>query len=332
MLFKMKPVFLGAAAFLLSGLFLDGGSERARPQFFVDPPDIPSPSMAEDGTEVVVIATRDKKFFLLPVTVENGKPWKREGQDGKGRQLDIDGQDFPTLAETGLHSELELEAARHITGRSIAEITESGRPGNSSGLGFLAREEDILSVLQGDNRLVKAMGLTHPRLARALFHVFNIVRFLDATGQPPGLSPVNFDYVLYNGKKVRLTSASENDCQPSIFNDEILGYYEIELQRELDENERAFLNEKYPDFGEERMKELHRKLSSLHFGEMAAFYAMRYGFYEGHTAYRADPISIAFILGLKSIEELERAFPGKIERTLRESFAGRAVAAVGEGR
>jgi hypothetical protein len=40
-------------------------------------------------------------------------------------------------------------------------------------------------------------------------------------------------------------------------------------------------------------------------GEMHPFYIWRYGFYEGHTAWRSDPIAIAFIFGLKSIEEIE---------------------------
>ena len=39
---------------------------------------------------------------------------------------------------------------------------------------------------------------------------------------------------------------------------------------------------------------------------------MRYGFYEGHTSYRADPIAIAFIFGLKSLEEIEAVYDGKL--------------------
>jgi hypothetical protein len=43
---------------------------------------------------------------------------------------------------------------------------------------------------------------------------------------------------------------------------------------------------------------------------------MRYGFYEGHTAYRADPVAIAFIFGLRSLEELEKIFPWKLYKIL----------------
>ena len=41
---------------------------------------------------------------------------------------------------------------------------------------------------------------------------------------------------------------------------------------------------------------------------MAAYYIQYYGFYEGHTEYRADPIKLAFLFGLKLIEELYEAF------------------------
>jgi len=45
---------------------------------------------------------------------------------------------------------------------------------------------------------------------------------------------------------------------------------------------------------------------------MLPYYIMRYGFYEGHTDYRADPIAIAFIFGMRSLEEIEAAFEGRL--------------------
>ena len=137
-------------------------------------PECPSPFTTKDGREYVTVLTSGNGYWLVPVTVENGAPWMRDNGRGKGRQLDLDGKDFPTLARTGLHSEIELEATRSITGRSVAEITVSALPGRSSGAGFIAHEEDILSVLRGDNAIVRRLGLTHPDLARALFHFFNI--------------------------------------------------------------------------------------------------------------------------------------------------------------
>ena len=49
------------------------------------------------------------------------------------------------------------------------EMTELGRPGRSSGAGFMAQDEDVLSVLRGDNHLVSQLGLTHTKMARPLF-------------------------------------------------------------------------------------------------------------------------------------------------------------------
>ncbi len=62
-----------------------------------------------------------------------------------------------------------------VAGRSIAEITDLGRPGGLSTDGFLTGSEDTLTVLAGDNRLVSRMGLTHPELARPLFHIWNMI-------------------------------------------------------------------------------------------------------------------------------------------------------------
>jgi len=50
------------------------------------------------------------------------------------------------------------------------------------------------------------------------------------------------------------------------------------------------------------------------------YYIMRYGFYEGHTDYRADPVAISFIFGLKSLQEIEVAFEGILNKVLTEHF------------
>ena len=49
---------------------------------------------------------------------------------------------------------------------------------------------------------------------------------------------------------------------------------------------------------------------------------MRCGFYEGHTAFRIDPIAIAFIFGLRSLDEIEAAFPGRLLEILTTHFTG----------
>jgi len=62
-------------------------------------------------------------------------------------------------------------------------------------------------------------------------------------------------------------------------------------------------------------------LTHLQTGEMEPHYIQWYGFYEGHTAWRTDPIVIAFIFGLRSLEEIESAFPEGLDTVLFASYA-----------
>ncbi len=296
-------------------------------------PELPSPCTMEDGTEIVVAFTKDNKFTLIPVTVEKGESLGyREREWDKIRILEVDAEDFPTLARTGLHSEIELDDTRWITDRSIAEITDSGRPEGSSGEGFMSQEEDIISVLKGDNRLVKTLELIHPQLAKPLFHVWNIARWVNSTSQSVGRSIDDIDSFLYNTRKVRLIRAGGRGWQDSIFNDEILGMYHMEFCIELDEDEKASLQEKYSNLSDEQMTDFQKMLSHIHTGEMVPFYIMRYGFYEGHTGYRANPIAISLIFGLRSLEEIEKAFEGTLYKALTEHFTKESISAEGGGK
>jgi len=333
----MSFIKIGIASITALALLTIGGAARQDPAQTVtirgrsipvyparleNRPECPSPFTAEDGREYVTVLTSGDGYWLVPVTVENGAPWMRDGGRGKGRQLDVDAQDFPTLARTGLHSEIELEATRSITGRSVAEITVSARPERSSGAGFIAREEDILSVLRGDNALVRRLGLTHPDLARALFHFFNLIRAYewDETGTGrPSESPHT---LFYNGGRIRVLGwLSGKGWQSSIFEDEILGYYHLEMGRNPTAAEAARLKERYAHLDEQAMRDLLDRLTRIHTGEMAAFYSMRYGFYEGHTGYRADPLALAFIFGLRTLEEIDRAAEGRLDEVLGRPYA-----------
>lgn len=293
-------------------------------------PELPSPYTMEDGTEIVSAHTKDNKFTLMPVTVEKDESLGyREREWDKIRVLEVDAEDFPALARTGLHSEIELDYTRWITGRSIAEITDSGRPGGLSGEGFMSQEEDIISVLKGDNRLVKKLGLIHPQLAKPLFHVWNIIRWVSYKSRSVGRTVDSIDYFLYNKRKVRLIRGGGRGWQDSIFNDEIKGMYHIEFSIELDEDEKAFLQEKYSNLSNEQMTDFQKILCHIHTGEMVPFYIMRYGFYEGHTGYRADPIAISLIFGLRSLEEIEKAFEGNLYKALTEHFTRENISAEG---
>ncbi|MCP5105505.1 MAG: hypothetical protein GY950_19115 [bacterium] len=59
---------------------------------------VSSPFTREDGMETVTAFTKHNKFVVIPVTVTCSRR--------KGRQTDVDAEDFPTLAKTGLHSEV----------------------------------------------------------------------------------------------------------------------------------------------------------------------------------------------------------------------------------
>jgi len=93
---------------------------------------------------------------------------------------------------------------------------------------------------------------------------------------------------------------------------------------------KAFLQEKYSNLSDEQMRDFQKMLSYIRTGEMVPFYIMRYGFYEGHTGYRADPIAISLIFGLRGLEEIEKAFAGNLYKALTEHFTRENISG-GEG-
>jgi hypothetical protein len=285
-------------------------------------PTVASPGKLPDGTEVVTALMKDGRWAVVPVTVENGPlnlPYGARGT-GKGRQLDVDANDFPTLARTGLHSDAELDRTERITGRPVDAITAAGRPGNASGEGFLAADEDIISVLKGDNRLVRRLGLTHPQMARPLFHIWNLI-LKEYELKRIGRNWDGVQYVEYNGGRIRFGQVHPTrGFQESIFDDEIQGAWQINFYREPTGAEKAFLRGKYARLTDEQMTEMIRGISHIMTGEMVPYYVMRYGFYEGHTAYRVDAIALAFVFRLRSLEHIEAAFPGRLYETLRAHF------------
>jgi len=285
-------------------------------------PAVPSPYTAADATEVIIVCLKDGRYALVAVTTADGPLNLRYGSAkiGKGRQLLVDANDFPTLAKTGLHCEQELDRTSTITGKPVTEITRIGKPGMSSGDGFMAADEDIISVLRGDNRVVAKLGMTHPQMAKPLFHVWNLILKEYELGNM-GRFWDNFKYVLYNGRKMTFGEVHPTrGFQESIFDDEISGAFQINFSRALDEKETALLSRKYSRLNKEQMAELIEKLSHIRTGEMEPYYVMRYGFYEGHTGYRVDPIAIAFLFGLRTLEQIEALFDGTLYEVLTRHF------------
>jgi len=303
----------------VSTISYQGESYPLYPATLPECPDLPSPLTTPDGREVVVgFRDAEQVCTLIDVTVEDGAPRNyKASQWGKGEQLHVDEADFPTLARTGLHSEAELDRTETITGRSVDEITADGRPGGASEIGFMAADEDIVSVLRGDNRLVDALGLTHPELAKAMLHLWNLVRAHDIEARRVGRPVPVIDWFRYNGRTIHLIeSESGKGWQESIFGDGILGMFLIRIQGDLEPHEEAFLRHKYGQIPDDEIAELTAALSQMRVGEMVAYYIQRYGFYEGHTGWRADPLAIARIFGLRTIEEIESAFEGELYEAL----------------
>jgi hypothetical protein len=277
------------------------------PEVNDEKPDLPSPFRGTDGEEYVVAITKQGAYAIMPVTLRNGRGIC-------GLQLWMDAEDFPFYALTGIHYDPCLDTIQWITGRHVDEITRLARPGALSQGGFLAEDEDIISVLRGDNRLVERLGMMHPEMARTLFHVLNMMDE-DLELDRWNMAIHEWDHIrsfFYNGQEVLVRAYDTKGGQQSIFDDGIMGAFHIQLWRELTPEEEQFLSAKYDFLSEDEFNAMKAQLTFLNTGEMQPQYIMRYGFYEGHTFWRADPIAIAFIFGWKSLEELHKTFDGRL--------------------
>lgn len=245
----------------------------------------------------------------------------KQGLYGKGNQLKTNGEDFPHFAKMGVHSTEELANAKIINGLSVAKITIDARPWGSSGVGFVAEDETVISVIWEDNKTVEKLGLSHPDIARPLFHFWNTVHdFEQYNLNPETNNRLELSSMIYNGHEIELKVQGSRGWQESVFNDEILGTGHIELWRQLTSEEQLFLEDNYGHLSAVQMEELKKMLSYLHTGEMVFFYINRYGFYEGHNEYRVDPITVAFLFGLKSFNELHRAVNGDLYKYFNTHF------------
>ena len=293
---------------------IDTGTIPVFPFILDNKPLLPSPAVSWDGREFVLVALDKDRYTWFDATAENGDTLDyKKRMMGKGNQVLVDREDFPVFAATGLHSEQELKDIRAITGRSVSEITVDGKPGRSSGAGFMAEDETILSVLMSDNRMVQKLGLKHPDLARPLLHLWNIniIREkYDENAIPEERHQING--LVYGGRELTVKITGSRGWQESIFSDEILGSYHLEVWRNLDPVEKEFLETHYGSLPEDQFQELKKMISTLHTGEMVPYYINRYGFYEGHTDFRAEPIAIAFIFGIRSMEEIHNATGGNL--------------------
>ena len=129
------------------------------------------------------------------------------------------------------------------------------------------------------------------------------------------------DALIYNNLRVRFKIQGSRGWQESIFNDEILGSGHIEIWRDLSSQEIDFLKSIYFHLKPEQFEQLKRKLSHFHTSEMVFFYINRYGFYEGHTEYRPDPVTVAIIFGLTTVKDAHRACEGDLYNYFNMQFS-----------
>ena len=286
-------------------------------------PAISSPCNYRDSLETIIIVTRDGKYGIAPVTMENGKPllysYRLGTFMGKDVQFSVDAGDFPDLAKTGLHREEQLDQKDRITGIPIPVINCTAKPDAYSYAGFMAQDEDLISILKADNASVRSIGLTHPDLARPLFHIWNLL-LLEMDLGNWGRFYDHIPSFYYNGHLLNLEASGSKGWQISIFFDEVQGRHNIHIDRELTTDEKNYLQDHYGHLDPGQMDELCTKLTNLNISEMHSYYIMRYGFYEGHTEYRCDPFTVALVFGLRTLQELDQAASGRLYTHLTEHF------------
>ena len=268
-------------------------------------PDLDSPLDA-DGREYVIIELRDGTFGLADVT-----------RADHPEQIRAD-DEFPHLAATGLHDPAHLAALTHLNDRPLADIDRDARPGALSEDGFMAADESVVAVMAGDDRLVRAMDLAHPDLARPLWHIWNLVQTDLRLGRWSTARHRwdNVRRLKYNGLWVTVDAHDTKGGQRSPFGDGLDGGFWMVFWRPVPVAEQEWLHERYGQHGPERWNELLGRLTRVYTGEMEAFFITRYGFYEGHTDWRVDPPGLAWLFGLRTLRELEAAFPGELDEAL----------------
>ena len=114
-------------------------------------------------------------------------------------------------------------------------------------------------MLKGDNRLVNQLGLTHPQMAKPLFHVWNMMLKEIGMGRLRRFSDIQHFY--YNDGKVMMKGEGTKGWQNSIFQDEIQGKFDIRADRPLTSKEKALLKGWYPRLSEKQMAELEKNLA-----------------------------------------------------------------------
>ena len=284
------------------------------PEIIDEKPNVPSPFIC-GSREYVTAATKTQKYAIIDVTLSNDR--------GICKQLIIDTLDFPALVKNGLHNQMNMLKTNEITGWSVDTISLLGQPGRLSSGGFMAEGEDIIAVISSDNEIISRLGFTHPEMAKPLFHVLNMMDH-DLKLNRWNMAKHEWEHVqhfYYHGEKVNVIAYDTKGGQKSIFNDGLGGAFHIRLWREPSDEELDYLEQHYSNLPEEEFEQMVELLSMINIGELQPQYIMRYGFYEGHTYWRAEPIAIAFIFGMLPLDEIDAKLGNDLYGMLTGYFA-----------
>ena len=251
-------------------------------------PALPSPTTASDGTDLVVMLTREGRWAVVPANPKDA--------EARVQQRRVDAHDFPTLradrpalgcGSRAVGDDHRPLARRDRRPRPAGRSLDGGLPGRRRGRPERPRRRQPAG----------GRARAHPPAARppALAPPFTARRGrgrgprhqgrtgVDLRRRPRGLLP-HRDPAVADAGRGGVSPAEVRPPSPRT-----VGPPRGAAERDAP-------------------------------GEIEPHYVQWYGFYQGHTTWRVDPIAIAFVLGLRALDEIEAAFPGRLDEALTAHF------------
>lgn len=173
----------------------------------------------------------------------------------------------------GVNNRKTIESLTAINGNSIEALEKRLRPGASSQIGFMGKDESLRTVLADDNDFVLGKKTTHQQLARELFRFDAIAADLKAEQTRRRFT--------YKGVKFEIQSVTVDR-----------GYQDNPFAGRTDPKDPRSLQDFAVGQGTVILKNLDNG-KVVSWARLVPFLIGRYGFYEGKgTSYRVDPAAI----------------------------------------
>lgn len=200
-----------------------------------------------------------------------------------------------------------LDSLTHLNGVPIATIEARAKPGGWSTGGFIGRDETFLGVLQRDWKTISLLGLTHTEMADHLRTIRAGARAF--YGEQSGVT--SYDYTQFPGMKalvegmhgasfvhrpqtIRVTVETYGGHQEDIF----------KTGGRMQLNQGVVVDSEWNwcrDFVYQNTT-TGQKIT-VPYGLFE--YIRRYGFYEGTTAYRVDPLQLISVITGERREDIQ---------------------------